>query len=378
MSTILENLTVKESYKIKIYSFSNGAFSDNGSKYIEFPAFVTDFTDSFKSDWKKESLYGKMDPVATYKNTTRTITLAFDIPSENMSEAVLYMQRINFLIRGMYPVYSNGTLGTRVISSPPMFRVKFANFIQNINKNAEGQKLNNGILCYIPSFDFKPKVDSGFYATDTQLVPKLISVNLSLEVIHEHPLGNVNVNGDLQPRVGFYNFPHDFKNKPDVKPADNPAASSPTAAAPAPAPTSAPATTTAALLPQPQGTSSESYEDALYQSLTSGMSGGVNLNDSSGGSSATDATGKNPLSPEVDKKEKEKQTAAARRASQKAREASALKAAEEKKKKAQELKEAAQRMRAEFEGTLTSTGIGEGAEAPSYNRLTPTNWKGGN
>ncbi len=336
MSTILENLTVKESYKIKIYSFSNGEFG-KVNKHIEFPAFITDFTDSFKSDWKKESLYGKMDPVATYKNTTRTITLAFDIPSENAIEANLHMTRINFLIRGMYPVYSNGTLGTRVISSPPMFRVKFANLIQNINKNAQGDKLNNGLLCYIPSFDFKPKIDSGFYATDTQLVPKLISVNLSLEVIHEHPLGNVNVNGDLRPRVGFFNFPHNFQSKDDVKTADSPAVPPPLASAPAPAPASAPAadsSTTSAgpLLPQPQGTSSEAYENVLYQSLISGTSAGVILNDSSGGSSATAASSE--ASPEKEKDEKEIIAQRLRVKAEQLRKANALRIQQEKKERA--------------------------------------------
>lgn len=343
MSTIFENLRTKESYKIKIYSFSNGEFGKS-NKHIEFPAFITDFTDSFKSDWKKETLYGKMDPVATYKNTTRTIALAFDIPSENAEEANLYMTRINFLIRGMYPVYSNGTQGTRVISSPPMFRVKFANLIQNINKNAQGEKLNNGLLCYIPSFDFKPKIDSGFYVSDDKLVPKLISVNLTLEIIHEHALGNVNINGDLQPRVGFYNFPHNFESKDDVKPADNAAQTGEAKAAPAPAPANAPATQSpeaaaaGPLLPQPQGTSSEAYASAVYQSALGTATTPMIMAGENTGTAASNET-----SPEKEKDEKEIIAQRLREKAEKLRRANALRIQQEKKKRAEEARELVRR-----------------------------------
>lgn len=203
-------------YKIQIYSFSNGTFSD-ASNTIEFPAFITDFTDSFKSDWKKESVYGRMDPISIFKNTTRSINISFDIPNESVQVAKDNMRNIDFLIRGLYPVYTNGALGTRVISSPPMFRVKFANLISNITTTDDDKTLRTGLLCYIPSFDFKPKVDSGFFIEGATILPKLISATLNLEIVHEHTLGNqINATGKLVPRVNIVSgsYPHNIPDNP--------------------------------------------------------------------------------------------------------------------------------------------------------------------
>lgn len=214
LDTLLKN--TNKVYKIQIYSFSNGAFSD-ASNTIEFPAFITDFTDSFKSDWKKESVYGRMDPISIFKNTTRSINISFDIPNESVQVAKDNMRNIDFLIRGLYPVYTNGALGTRVISSPPMFRVKFANLISNITTTDDEKTLRTGLLCYIPSFDFKPKVDSGFFIEGATILPKLISATLNLEIIHEHALGNqINATGKLIPRVNIVSgsYPHNIPDNP--------------------------------------------------------------------------------------------------------------------------------------------------------------------
>jgi hypothetical protein len=223
-----DNLITKEAYKIQIYSFSNGAYS-NSNKAIEFPAFVTDFTDSYKSDWKPEFVYGRMDPIAVFKNTSRNIIVSFDIPNESLEKGSENMQKINFFIRGLYPIYSSGARGTNILSTPPMFRVKFANLVSNVVQQDNGDTLRTGLLCYIPSFDFKPKVDSGFFVTNQEktLIPKLFSATLNLSIIHEHALGNKSNNGLNLPRINIKTFPHNFpspklKDEPEEKPTPKP------------------------------------------------------------------------------------------------------------------------------------------------------------
>lgn len=223
-----DNLITKEAYKIQIYSFSNGPYSDS-SKTIEFPAFVTDFTDSYKSDWKPEFVYGRMDPIAVFKNTSRNVRVTFDIPNESLEQGIENMQKINFFIRGLYPIYSSGARGTNILSTPPMFRVKFANLVSNVVQKDNGNTLRTGLLCYIPDFDFKPKVDSGFFVTndDTLIIPKLFSATLNLNIIHEHSLGNKSNNGLNLPRINIKTFPHNFpspklKDEPEEKPTIKP------------------------------------------------------------------------------------------------------------------------------------------------------------
>lgn len=204
----ISRLTKNRAYRIEMYSFSNTRFKNLYST-ISFPAFVTDFTDSFKSNWNEEEVMGKMDPVVTFKNTRRSISLSFDVPSDSIETAMFNLDQIDFLIKGLYPIYDKGKYGTAVMVSPPMFRVRFSNLVRNSGQRENGKTLRTGLLSYIQGFDFKPAVDSGFFVDKYgNLYPKLIKVNLALNIIHEQPLGNYK-DGDLvKPRVNFEYFPH--------------------------------------------------------------------------------------------------------------------------------------------------------------------------
>lgn len=177
--------------KIKIYSFS-------GDKTYEFSAFLTDFSDQKTSNWTPQDIYGRMDPIYTYKNTVRKITIAFDIPSYDEKEALDNYINIKNLQNCLYPVYdTDDGKGTATLSTPPFFRIKFANLISGPNPN--------GLLGWIDSLNFKPELESGFFIlTDISdgglsdemfdiagesLIPKLLKISFSYNVIHEKPLG---------------------------------------------------------------------------------------------------------------------------------------------------------------------------------------------
>lgn len=202
MSIEIDYLTQQKAYVIQIYSFSNPK-----NRIISFPAFITDFSDSYKSEWNPQRVLGKMDPISTFKNTTRTISLAFDVPSESIDESKQNLSNLDTIIRGLYPVYDQGALGTAVLASPPMFRVRFANFIRNASKDDDGDTLRTGLMCYLGGFDFKPKNDSGYFVDGDNLYPKLFSVNLNMNIIHEHPLGKTTDANGIKNRDGFSNFP---------------------------------------------------------------------------------------------------------------------------------------------------------------------------
>ena len=42
---------------------------------VEFPAFLTDFSQNFEPTWNTEDVFGRMDSIATYQGTKRTISL---------------------------------------------------------------------------------------------------------------------------------------------------------------------------------------------------------------------------------------------------------------------------------------------------------------
>jgi len=172
--------------EIYFYSFSTNSF-------FNFKAYLTDYSDQYQSNWTPQDIYGRMDPIFTYKNTVRKITLGFDVPSQNKNEAASNTSRADLLIKSLYPVYNyrEGVVGSALIGSPPLFKIKFANLIANVTKNVEENNPSvSGLLGWIDGFNFKPELDSGVFVEGSIVYPKLFKVNFTFNVIHEHALGN--------------------------------------------------------------------------------------------------------------------------------------------------------------------------------------------
>ncbi len=229
---------------------------------IKFAAFLTAYQDNFKSNWQSQEVYGRMDPIATFKNTVRTISFSFDAPSFDPVDAAMNGAKIDALIQGMYPTYKPGEKDTSILHTPPLFKIYLPSLIDELGKPLIG---------YMDGFSFKPKVDAGFFtitykkllelsknnstpidkgneainklrennyylapkdktspgarrADDTTLVlPKLIQVDIVFNVLHDLPLGRNSSN--LQPRELYlvnysgrtgesnrpmFTFPHGF------------------------------------------------------------------------------------------------------------------------------------------------------------------------
>lgn len=181
---------------------SFGSIGDDGENKIQFKAFLTSLQDNFTSNWNSEEVYGRMDPIHTFQNTIREISISLTIPSVSYAEGIDNLNRMQHLERLMYPNYETNK-GITTITEAPVFKVKFANLIQDA-------KTGEGLHCVIPSVSFNPNVEMGFYADNTQkfkqLVPKEMSLDLTLKVLHMHELG-----WDNKKFAGAPNFPQKSK-----------------------------------------------------------------------------------------------------------------------------------------------------------------------
>lgn len=158
---------------------------------IEFPAFLTTFTQSFVSNWNEEDVYGRMDPIATFQNTRRSVSLGFDLPSPNIQVAMDNLGSCDKLAQFLYPGYLPQTeLGKQqgkskifgnVISRPPLVAVKFANLLSP----GSGYQLG-----YMLGLEWTPSLEMGMFSNGKgSLYPKVISLSFTLNVLHQGDKG---------------------------------------------------------------------------------------------------------------------------------------------------------------------------------------------
>ena len=188
------------------------------SYFVTFKAFLTGFSDAYSSEWKKTSVYGRMDDIVTFVRTTRKIDVSFDVPAANYKEAAKNMTRMSTLVQMLYPSVEGvgmsameakqGTKAEdrindqiRTIKGSPLFKVKFLNWIKGADfgfaEAGVGQKPgevglsaeSSGLLGYIDGFTFAPDMESGVFQNGLSIFPKLMTIVFTLNVIHEHDMG---------------------------------------------------------------------------------------------------------------------------------------------------------------------------------------------
>ena len=176
---------------------------------VRFKAFVTQFNPQFTSNWNRESVYGRMDPISTFQNTQRTIGLSFDAPAGTKEEAIENLAKVDTLIQMLYPTYDNaGSVST--ISASPFIKVLFMNWISKPGLDASTAE-TSGLLCTLDGLTATPDLEVGvFQEKDSRspeeleragrgvqqvgfvrpgarpyIYPKVFKISCNLNVVHE-------------------------------------------------------------------------------------------------------------------------------------------------------------------------------------------------
>ena len=162
---------------------------------VEFKAFLTDLSDNFQSSWNAEQVYGRMDPMGSFQNTKRVITVGWDVPAASLEEAKSNMEAIRTLTSMLYPSYSANPVSLKEdstfttansMNSSPLVRVKFANLI---SKGEGTTAKSSGLLGWIDGVNIQPQIEQGFIIENSKHYPKLYKMSITLNVLHEHDLG---------------------------------------------------------------------------------------------------------------------------------------------------------------------------------------------
>jgi hypothetical protein len=186
------------------------------SRKVKFPAFLTNISQDFKSSWNSEAVFGRMDPIVSFQNTTRTVALAFNVPAASVNEAIQNQAKFSTLSQMLYPAYLKsrdvftGDAGNSVVTSfdtfnavtgettttsnfdninvrtmakSPLVRVKFGNLVR-------AQDGADGLLGWIDGFSFKPTLSLGMFAEGNgNFYAKNFEVSFTLNVLHDEDVG---------------------------------------------------------------------------------------------------------------------------------------------------------------------------------------------
>jgi len=133
------------------------------NELLGFHAFLVNLTDDYSVAYESTDGFGRVDPIKTYKNTNRKISLGFVIAALDEKDFDSMWLKINKLTTLVYPQYTEGrrlTVGnnsfikpfTQLIGASPMVRLRIGNVIaSNYSKfnlagifglNDENTKLN--------------------------------------------------------------------------------------------------------------------------------------------------------------------------------------------------------------------------------------------
>jgi hypothetical protein len=185
---------------------------------IFFKAFITAFSDSISPSYNEETVFGRTDSIYTYQSSRRNITINWKIPAETYSEAYENLAKAQKLAQFPYPSYTDIN-NAATISQTSLCRLKIMNLlaksgpVAKASNAAQGtsdlQKFNGyrsskdpsqGALGVIKSITILHNIenpDAGggvLYLGKNTVLPKLIEINMSFDVIHEQTLGWQNGN----------------------------------------------------------------------------------------------------------------------------------------------------------------------------------------
>lgn len=172
---------------------------------VTFKAFVTSFEDGYDSNWTKEDVYGRNDPVGTFSKTGRIITLGWKTVAGSLEEARENLGDISLLINMLYPGYDSVRDNAATISSSPLFRVKFANLISTPSSNGGSRAKEGGLVASSSGLRVAPVMDEGVFDPGVGILyPQTVELSTTLTIYHDHSLG---WNGRLA-REGGKGFPY--------------------------------------------------------------------------------------------------------------------------------------------------------------------------
>ncbi len=170
---------------------------------IYFKPYISSLSQDFAPDWSLQNYFGRVDPVAGYQSTGRTISISFKIAAETPEELVINYRKMVWLESMNYPQYDTGGH----FKAGPVARMRVGDIF-----NAIGREGLRGLPGFISSLSLD-YTNATWELINNRRLPKEIEISLSFQVLHEFPIGLVSMDSSDQYAESFggINFNPDGK-----------------------------------------------------------------------------------------------------------------------------------------------------------------------
>lgn len=174
-------------------SFTDLRTTGDEYRTIYFRPIITSFSEGFAPNWAEDDGYfGRVDPVARYRSTKRTISLGFELHAFSPEDLKVIYNKLHWLQSLVYPEIDQDFL----FKSGPVCRMRVGDIISS---------KGHGLGGYISTLEFD-YTDSIWELKKGMKVPRSIPVSLSFVALHDGPVGlrgsrfgvNVLPNGDIE------------------------------------------------------------------------------------------------------------------------------------------------------------------------------------
>lgn len=193
----IENNT--KEYRFYYGDYQSDSLANNLGQFIEifhipsnssvaFKGAIANFQDTYSQQWNPTEVFGRMDPIANYARTRRSVQVRVDVMASGFQEAYINMSRMSLLEQMQYPVMEGDLKdGSAHMKGGPMVKVKFMNWASNSDGN--GSASEKGLMGWMDGIQFSPKLDLGVFQDGLNIYPKGFEINFTLNVIHEETIG---------------------------------------------------------------------------------------------------------------------------------------------------------------------------------------------
>ncbi len=170
-------------------------------------AAVENFSDSYSCNFNQETVFGRTDPMPSYQNTTRSISMQLVLVADNLGMGVKNLADAKAIAFMLYPDYTKHG-SQNVFSKAPIVQMRWLNMI------TDGKALDREAMLAgtIGNYNFTPDPEAGYfeygpnadasvpdslkqpYDYDLQgekigLVPKIIRLSIDFAPLHQETIG---------------------------------------------------------------------------------------------------------------------------------------------------------------------------------------------